>query len=166
MSYYLFRVPPQKEQAAAEILRRRGYDAFCPTEKRFLRRSRSRKKPGEREYVVLHGYVPVRFDTQPPWFDLFRMTLIKSVIVFDGRPRAISEDQMRRFLQAIGSALPDRFNKRRSFIKGDAATYTGHGFTEFPVRIEEVSGPLAKILLPLLGAEREVSVRLEELEAA
>lgn len=166
MSYYLFRVPPQKERAAAEILRRRGYDAFVPTERRFLRRSRSRSKPGSRDYVVLHGYVPVRFDGDPPWFSLFRLSLIHSVVVFDGRPRPISDDEMRRFMRALGASLPDRHNVRRSFVAGDRATYTGHGFSEYPVRIEEVSGHLAKILLPLLGAEREVSVRLEELEAA
>lgn len=166
--WYAFRVPPQKEFVAQTILTRRGFTAVVPSEVRFLRRSRSSRKTRERTSPLLHGYVLIPFEGEPQWHHLFNLGIIQSVVGFGGVPAQIRPDAIDAILKLSRIPVPHRssVNTRRSLAIGDCATLNGRGFQNYPVRVEEIKGEAAKVMLEMFGATREVFVSLSELEAA
>lgn len=166
MTYFAFRVPPQKEFATVEALKRRGFSAAVPFEVRFLRRHGRKRQKIERPYPLLIGYVIVDMQEPFPWGAIFRLDLIKSVVGFGGVPAPLNPEQTQRMIGLSGQQFPNRRNTRRSLAKGDLAYLNGHGYSEFPVKVEGIEGERAKVMLELFGTEREVMVRLETLRAA
>lgn len=170
--WFAVRVAPQKEFAAVAVLTRRGVRACVPYEVKFLRngkQARNKKKVAERAYPLLVGYVLIDVPC-PTWIGaVLRLThLVKSVVGFSGVPAILNESQVERMLAQSGQQIPNRqsVNTRRSLAKGDDATLNGHGFAAYPVRVEEIKGDRAMVLLEMFGTARLVAVRLQALAAA
>lgn len=169
MGWYAFRVSPQKEFAAVDVLRRRGVSATVPYEVRFLRSRQSKNKKVERSYPLLVGYVLA--DLPDPWAigHVMRLTdLVKSVVGFAGVPAILDGGQVDRMLRQSGQQIANvrSVNTRKSLAKGDEAILNGYGFAAYPVRVEEIKGARAMILIEMFGTSRQVAVRLDTLEAA
>lgn len=167
--WYAFRVSPQKEFAAVDVLKRRGVSATVPYEVKFLRSRQSNKKKVEKAYPLLVGYVLA--DLPGPWaiWEVMRLSdLVKSVVGFAGAPAVLNQCQVERMLKQSGQQIANvrSANTRRSLARGDQAILNGHGFAAYPVRVEEIKGARAMVLLEMFGTTRQVAVRLDNLEAA
>jgi transcription antitermination factor NusG len=169
MSWYAFRVAPQKEFATVDVLRRRGVNATVPFEVKFLRRHGSQKKKLEKAYPLLVGYVLADLPGPHSIYGVMNLSyLIKSVVGFNGMPAVLNEFQVDRMLKQSGQQIANRqsVNTRKSLAKGDDATLNGHGFASYPVRVEEIRGEKAMVLVEMFGTSRLVAVRLDTLAAA
>lgn len=167
--WYAFRVTPQKEFAAVDILTRRGVRATVPYEVKFLRRTQSRKKAVQKPYPLLVGYVLVDLARPENVAGVFVLShLVRSVVGFNGSPAVLDQCQVERMLKQSGTQIPNRrsVNTRKSLAKGDDAVLNGHGFAAYPVRVEEIKGERAMVLIEMFGTTRQVAVRLETLVAA
>lgn len=157
-AWYCFSTEPQREVASSLLLQRAGYRTAVPCEVKYVRKSRyGRRKP--RQIPILTSYILIHFDDEPVVWPLFnRFKFLKRVVTVDGRPAPITE--------AVLATLEERQSKnhRRSFGVGDNVTVFGD-YSGCEGRIEEISGDLARLDLPLLGAKRRVAVPLDWLEA-
>jgi transcription antitermination factor NusG len=169
MSWYAFRVTPQREFATVDVLRRRGVSATVPYEVRFLRKTQSRKKAVEKAYPLLVGYVLADLPGPHAIYGVMNLSyLIKSVVGFNGMPAVLNQCQVERMLKQSGQQIANRqsVNTRKSLAIGDDATLNGHGFAAYPVRVEAIKGEKAMVLIEMFGTARQVEVRLETLAAA
>jgi transcription antitermination factor NusG len=167
--WYAFRVTPQKEFATVDVLRRRGVNATVPYEVKFLRKTQSRKKAVEKAYPLLVGYVLADLPGPHAIYSVMNLSyLVKSVVGFSGVPAVLNECQVTRMLKQSGQQIANRqsVNTRKSLAKGDDATLNGHGFAAYPVRVEEIRGEKAMVLVEMFGTSRLVAVRLDTLAAA
>lgn len=162
MTYYAFRVSPQKERAAEEALRKRGFDPFVPVEKRFLRRMGKQRKKVERFYPLLIGYVLVPLSTPLHMRAIFSLDVIKSVVGFGGVPAPIKDSAITSLRHLHGSEIQDSRNNRASFSRGETVRITTGPFRDRDVVVEMIKGERARVLLGLL----ELDVKLDALEAA
>jgi len=167
--WYAFRVTPQKEFATVDVLKRRGVSATVPYEVKFLRRHGSQKKKLEKAYPLLVGYVLADLPGPHAIYPVMNLSyLIKSVVGFSGVPAVLDQCQVERMLKQSGQQIANvrSANTRRSLARGDQAILNGHGFAAYPVKVEEIKGARAMVLLEMFGTTRQVAVRLDTLEAA
>ena len=169
MAWFAFRVAPQKEFSAVDVLTRRGVRATVPFEVKFLRRTQSRKKAVQKPYPLLVGYVLADLPSADYVGDVMRLShLVKSVVGFNGFPASLNASQVERMLAQSGQQIPNRTstNTRKSLAAGDGAVLNGHGFAAYPVKVEAIKGERAMVLIEMFGTTRAVAVRLETLAAA
>jgi transcription antitermination factor NusG len=167
--WYAFRVTPQKEFATVDVLRRRGVNATVPFEVKFLRRHGSQKKKLEKAYPLLVGYVLADLPGPHSIYGVMNLSyLIKSVVGFNGMPAILNQCQVERMLAQSGQQIANRqsVNTRKSLAKGDMAFHASEAYQNHPVRVEELKGERAKIMVTLLGSEREVWTHISNLRAA
>lgn len=167
--WYAFRVTPQKEFATVDVLRRRGVSATVPYEVKYLRKTLTRKKAVAKAYPLLVGYVLADLPGPHAIYSVMNLSyLIKSVVGFSGVPAILNQCQVERMMAQSGQQIANRqsVNTRRSLAKGDDAILNGHGFAAYPVRVEEIKGARAMVLIEMFGTTRQVAVRLETLAAA
>lgn len=167
--WFAFRVQSQKEFAAVDILNRRGVSATVPYEVKFLRRHGSKKAKLEKAYPLLVGYVLADLPSETAIGPVMRLShLVKSVVGFNGMPAVLNQSQVERMLSQSGQQIPNRRspNMRKSLASGDDAVLNGHGFAAYPVRVEEIKGQKAMVLIEMFGTSRLVAVRLDTLRAA
>lgn len=161
LDWYALRVRPQEEKRVAARLRHFEVNVFLPTEESEpLPHGRLKGKRIER--VKLPGYV---FVTEcNPWQVLrdFRDRGVKGVLGFNGQVGRIPHDRLA--LYARQSAAP--LIHSRAIVAGRRAGLIAPGCEHVVVDVLDVKGGTAKVLMWLLGAKREVGVKLAHLMAA
>ena len=169
MSWYAFRVEPQKEFAAQEIVNRHGFRAVVPHEFRILRGRAAKRRAQTKIYPYVVGYVFVEIRHPPNWYQMFSMRCLKSVVGSGGQPTPIPQAGIDRLLRLTGQSTPhvlSRNTRRASFVPGDTVRIADGPFTGFEGRVETVHGAKARMVFEMLGAMRDVDVPLDTLEAA
>jgi len=164
--WFALRIPPQKEQAAHEILTSRGFTSFFAHEVREVARHRHRSKTRElKTFPLLHGYALAEHDGSPDWWHrILSLQVVKGVIGVGGRPLPIRRWAIDRLARRSGatrllpSPKPISAGQMARLLDGPFAGHTG--------RVVECRGAKARLLLGLLGSEREAEVEIRSLEAA
>lgn len=170
--WFCYRVAPQKEFALELALRSRGLNAYVPTEKRVLfRRQAGAKKQQEKLYPLLVGYIFVGFQDKSDWpVPIHRFDAIKSAVSCAGGAACFSDAAIQNLKDLASRSVAHTLSRptRRSFAAGEMVTVV-RGPARDPrhkVKIERIKGRKATLILQWLGAEREIDVPLEALEAA
>jgi transcription antitermination factor NusG len=166
MDWFAFRTAPRKELAVEDILRRRGLNAFCPTETKWRSTGRGRRMP--HDYPLLPRYIFA--GGADPW------AIVKSL---DGRgllgvltvadvPAPIPDEAIKRLARISGGLVPSKTTRvHRAFQPGAKVEITAGPFRGWIVPVDSIKGEIAKVLLPMFGgAVQEVPVKLDCLEAA
>ena len=169
MTWFAFRVQPQREFASQEIVNRHGFRAIVPYEWRVVRRVRHLKKRDSRIYPKMVGYLLVETLHPPNWYQMFSMHCLKSVVGFDGEPTPIPKAAIERLLKEQGEAMPHRLSRntrRASLMPGDTARVFAGPLQGFEGRVEDVRGSRARMLFAGAGAFENIEVPIENLEAA
>lgn len=163
--HYAFRVAPQKELAAVDILTRRGFSAFTPVETKWRRIAGTRRRTAK-DVPMMVGYVFVAFDRPEHWPQVFRFSMVKSVVGFGGRVAVLSEDQIAKLHDLSGRTVEHKLSydsRKSSFGAGDMVTVDRK---PMEVKIEEVRGKRARIIFELLGVRQDQWVPVHRLEKA
>jgi transcription antitermination factor NusG len=169
MIWFALRTAPQKEFTAQLLLDRRGFQTFVPVETKW-KRVGPRKQRVPHQYPMLVRYVFVSSDQQQfPWHDVLRVQSlpVTGVVTFDGQPAKIPQSAIEKLAKISGNSFRTKETKvHRSFVPGDQVEIVSGAFAGWSVPVESIKGPMAKVLIPMLGQTREVEVALEALEAA
>ncbi len=172
LDWYAFVTAPQKEYTCAHILRRRGIATFIPTETRWRstnRYTKSRNLKEEMAFPVVprHLFAGFPAGTMPPWYWLGDFPLILGVIGHKGRPHKANRAQFCKFapVYANGSlrAPPEQrhMRTREEFGVGDNVEILDGPFRDHQVRVIEINGNMATVVLQLFGTDRQVPMALE-----
>lgn len=171
MSFYAFRVPPQKERAADEILRKRGFASFYPFEVVTRRLSRhARHQTVERAAPIVHGMIWAEHDGSPDWWHrIHQIAIIGRPFGIAGRPRPFTTGEMDRMAQLSGRKIELERAKRLSkgaVVRVTSGIYAGRetvvtDFTEADKR------GLARLGITLIGKEIKLpAAQLEVIKEA
>jgi transcription antitermination factor NusG len=168
-TWYALCVPPQKEFAAQEILKRRGIATFCPFESVWRRTSRYTKEKELKHYPVMPRYVFAGFDAEPSWFHVFSIPLIRAVVGFDGQPAKIRD--MVKFISGFRNGLKrpeaERFMRtHREYGVGDIATVIDGPLAGRSVVVENIARGHAFFRMEMFGGEMVLNLPVGSLEAA
>ncbi len=153
----------QREKAAKAWLARHGVEAWYPVRYRYTKHGPRRQR---REWRIAPGYVFARFHGQPEWSTLFAhepgARWFRGVVGVGARPIAIRPDQM-----AAVAGMPQRLLDEERVMREEAARLArvdvgtsvrimDGAFEGFVVDVREVTGSMARLLLPLFGHDHEV----------
>jgi transcription antitermination factor NusG len=172
MSWYAFRLAPQKERRAHDLLTRTGFASIFPHEVMEVRRRRHKRyEIKQRIQPLLHSYAVVQHDGSPEFwhraFDLCWPFTDQRVLLYvvgtGGRPVAIPDDAIDR-LSRMRFYRPIR--KPKPILVGDKVTISAGPFIGHTARVEEIRNTRAMVLLSLFGRSTEAKVTLDQLEAA
>lgn len=166
MNWFALRVAPMKEFAIEQILQKRGVTAFCPTETKW-RRVGAKKKRTPVQRAMLPRYIMIRYPD--PWAIVRAMQDrgVCGVVCFAGVPAEIPEHSIAWLAKRSGAAVPTRHVPvHRAFAPGDRVEIVSGPFQGWCVELKEIKGEVGRVLLELFGTERQVPVRLDQLEAA
>lgn len=169
MIWYALKVAPMREFTAEAMLRRKGYDAFCPVEIKHRRPSRKTKRRVAYAYPMFVRYIFVGSKTGDlPWLQLLAERHVSGVIRSDGMPAAIADEKLRQIRENSGKVIPYKLakNPHKAFQVGERAKVKVGAFRGFEAKIEEVTGRRAKLLLSLFGRPVQTDVDMADLEAA
>lgn len=165
--WYIFTTAPQMELPSIAWLCRNGVeDAWCPTETRFRKVPRGRRKKVPYEAPVAPGYLFARFEHRPVWHVLRERSKgkITGVVSRDGIPLEIAEDaisQMKHVPARI-AAIKAREQERRRLKPGDEADIVAGPLEGWTVEVIRIHAGIAYFVAPLLG-EREIAVEAAKL---
>lgn len=191
-SWFVLTVVPGRERAAATAVRRAGAEVFLPGERRMVqenRRRRGQKRKTTRVYVSLPGYL---FVGMPAWLlnghgwnavldlDLVSGVIMHTRAVGDGPARVWVREPLRlspawrlgRWL--IGRedvAVLDAMAAQEWTLEvGDQVQAAHAAFVQHAGKIIELrttqGRAMARVLMTFFGAERVVSVPVDELVLA
>ncbi|MEL6257566.1 MAG: transcription termination/antitermination NusG family protein [Pseudomonadota bacterium] len=165
-SWFAFRVEPQKERLAAQMVRNGGVFATVPLAQKWRRKNRFQKKRQAVKYPVMSGYILARLEGETlfdmPWRTVFSPHLVKSVVGANDRPLELSAQQVDNFLlKERNGVFSDAtiFKNMRThgeFELGDLVEFTAQGFEGCKGRVVGLTEREARILAPFLGGEREI----------
>lgn len=167
MIWFAIRTAPQRELAVEAMLRRQGYDVFCPLETK-LRKSISKGRRVVREVTyplfVRYIFVGGKFS----WLHLMAERHVTGVVGFDGRPAPISDAEIRRLRAMSGTAVPHRHsvNPHRALRTGELAEITAGAFAGQVVKVDGLHGTKARIFVNLFGSIKSVEIDAANLVAA
>jgi len=179
LSWYALQVAANAEFAVAAQLERRDLVATVPERIEWRQVNRFTERKHKVTYSLLPRYVFIGFGLGAPTSYLDELialaalqrdlTLIHSVVGMDGQPRRLRAMAVALFLRDLGQVqAPDahRFMPtHREFGVGDDVVIASGPFEGNVVRVEEIAGDAARILIPLFGGQ-EVRVPLANLEKA
>ena len=155
------------------LLRRAGFQVFLPTKKVWRRKSKYSKEKQLVAYPLLVGWVFVGWPKgENRWLDLFRVSLVYEVAGIDGRPYLIPQSIMDDMFKRWGgrsTKAPERERFMRThheFKIGDRVRVVEGPFDGVLVRVVELRGPDARVVLKLLGGEQILQIHSMNLEAA
>ena len=165
-NWYLFGVRTNYERPVCRRLEEAGFTAAVPEVIRMIRR-RNRKAREQRTYPALKSYVLVGFlrGEPVPFRRVLDMPFVRGVVGFDTFAARLSSQQVYDFLSN------PRWDKRSvdSLIKDFEPDYTvndivrleGAGFDGVRGRVVRMDTRRASVVVPFLGAEREIEVPVE-----
>lgn len=169
LDWYALLVPPQKEFAAQDILKRLGIVSFCPFESLWRQKSRYTKEKELRHFPVMPRYVFAGFSDQPSWYDLFQLPIISSVVGLHGKPAPVlgMPEFIRRFRN--GLRRPDHekhMRTHREYAAGDLAVIVGSAMAGRVVHVTGIENGHAFFTVEMFGADMRLSLPAYKLEAA
>lgn len=169
LDWYALTVPPQKEFAAQEIMKRRGFTTFCPFESLWRRKSKYTNEKELRHFPLMPRYLFVGFDDHPSWFDVFQIPLIVSVVGLEGVPAKLGN--MQRFVSNFRNGLrrPDaerHMKTHREYKVGDTVLVVEGPLADRLVKVEDISHGHAFFKMEMFGTEYRLSLPVGKLEAA
>lgn len=173
MKWFAFNVPSQttmpvkedRQFGIVEILKRRGFAAHVPYEVKHYRRY-GQKNRSTLKYAALPSYCLMAFDGCPPWNELFDLACIRSVVKgAGGQPYIIPHANVQALFALAAKPVPTR-SLNKGFKSGDDALVRYGALAGHHVKVQSVRGERVRALLGLLGSEREVELKLGQLEAA
>ena len=163
MPYYVLKTAPTKEQEAARILQRIGYDVSLPVERHWRRSGKGQRKL--REIVLMSRYVFIQTD----YLNIYRvrnlccrngLPIITGYIArSDGQPYNLQGEIVQRLMALV---TPRSAEYHKSLKVGDEVK-TPQGVTG---RIVGTRGQQAEVMTEMLGKMHVVSVSFDKLEAA
>jgi transcription antitermination factor NusG len=163
----------KREFVIETLLRQRGFEVFLPTKKVWRRKSKYTKEKRLVSYPLLVGWVFVGWPmNQYRWGDLFRVNLVNDVAAVDGVPFMIPQSIMDDMFKRWGgprTQAPERERFMRThyeFNVGDKARVVEGPFDGQIIRVVDLRGAKAKVLLDFLGGEREIEIDTQLLEVA
>ena len=166
------------EHPVAAQLERTGLVVVVPIQRterainKFTRRKQWFEHPLLPRYVFVgfgHGVASDYDGEVRTFFAMQRdLTLVQAVVGMEGMPRRMNAQKVAAFIERSGvvvKALSVPADLRPG--QGDSATITSGPFEGNVVRVHEIRGAEARVLMPLFGnAEHEVSVPLANLSKA
>lgn len=167
LNWYAFRVEPQKELWAANLLRCKGLRVAVPCERVLRRRSKVARERTYRAKPLMPGSIWVCFEGAVNWHALFQHQFIKGVIGFGGIPARLDAEQVERMLsnQKAGvytdSLLWRKMRTRTEYRIGDTVEIDAPGMDALRGRVIDMTDSHAKVLLPFLGSEHAVEVPID-----
>lgn len=169
LDWYALLVPPQKEFAAQEVLRRFGVASFCPFESAWRQRSRYTREKELRHYPIMPRYVFAGFSSRPDWYLLFTLPIISSVVGIHGQPARVSglPDLIRRFRNGLRRPEHERHMRtHREYAAGDMAVIVDSAMAGRVVHVTSIENGHAFFTMEMFGAEMRLSLPADKLEAA
>lgn len=172
-AWYALRVTPQREYVAAFHLSQRGIETFVPTETRWRwanRYARSRKAKREVEFPVMPHYVFAGFAGPVPWLHVFETPFVHSVVGHSGQPWQLKGKDWDGFKAAhrngfLRAPVEQRFmQSHKEFGVGDTVNIMSGAFRLTVAQVTSITGPIAKVMLPLFNDMREVPIPVDALE--
>lgn len=178
-NWYAFRVTPQKEKAAHEALDRAGIRSLFVHERHEVRKTRHKRHDTTIiDRPLLTGYALAYCDDAKLdyWLQrVFSLTLyagpqrghvsiVRSVVGVNGKPYAIPSWAISHLMSLTG-ALPTQ-EKPKPITAGTSASLKVGPFAGHVVKVEAIRGQQARVLLGILGSTREITVRVDTMEAA
>jgi transcription antitermination factor NusG len=172
LDWYAFVTAPQKEYTCAHILRRKGIATFIPTETRWRstnRYTKSRKLKEEMAFPVVPRHLFAGFPQgeMPPWYWLGSFPLILGVIGKKGRPHPTDRKEFAQFAPVYSNgslrapAAERHMRTREEFGVGDNVEVLDGPFRDHQVKVIEINGNMATVVLQLFNTERELPMALE-----
>lgn len=181
LRWFALRTGPQEEQLAIRILRRQDLLVSLPVEERYRKENRYKKGKVAKQYPIMPGYILIGWGPGPiPWWSALRFRIIKGVISItpppskDDRypapiPSEIPHMQANRMLEKDVLTAPSFYKFQRTwgeYNPGDEVRVVAGAYEGWQTKVIAVSGREAKILLPLFGSDKEVTVPADHLEKA
>lgn len=165
-AWFVLVTRPQAEDRARDWLLAGGAsDAWFPVETYWRSIPRGKRRTVEAVRRVVPGYVFVRFSGFPQW-DLIRGSrFVASVVGIGGTPMPIRDDDMARMEMVPQrlAVLREAQRQARVIRAGDRVRIRDGGLEGWIVDVSEVTGNLARLLVPILG-HRLAGVPLDRLE--
>lgn len=172
LAWYILWVPPQKEFVAQTILSRYGLTTSVPVRREWRRFSRYTREKRLVDFPLVPRYVLTGFPGREiAWLSVLTLPVVSSVIGIDGAPYRVPRDQIAEHLRRYASGLEAPQEQRymvthKEFAVGDEVEITAGPFTGHRVPVKEIRGATAKAMMTLLGETREITIPLENLQAA
>jgi transcription termination/antitermination protein NusG len=152
------------------LARRAGFEVFLPVRKVWQSTDRFSKKKELVTYPLLAGWMFVGWSAfESRWHELMSLGVVVGVMGTGGRPIRISEADMFRLMRRWGGGVlsPEfqRYMRRgKEFDLGDSVQVVAGALAGQEVRVVDISGPSARVVVDLLGSKTEVQVRVDYLE--
>jgi len=172
INWYAILVSPQKEAAVQEILARKGILTYCPMDFRWRKRNKFAIDKDLLSFPMMPGWVFIGMNADAePWYHVYRLSLVRSVVGYEGCPFAIPTkamtDMVRKFRNGVVRPEEERFMRsNKEFKAGDIVRITGGPLRSFEARVIEIEGPVARVMFELFGISKPVPVSTELLEPA
>lgn len=170
--WYALLCPPSREFQAQKILRRHGLRVFVPIRREYRRRNIFNKEKETMEYTAIPRYLFTGFPPGIPlWFNLFNLPLIKGVVGLEKEPSRIPSEGMVRLITktAVGINAPAAQKYMRThheFAIGQTVEVIDGPFEGRKVPVVAIRGSKAAVMLQLFGAEQEIDIAMDYLQAA
>lgn len=183
LRWYALRTAPQKEQTTVRILRAQDLLVCVPTETRWRKRHHYDKSKTERRFVAMPGYVLIGWSGAGPipWWSALRFAVVKSVVGYRPpatkdepfphlRPLQLDTKTVGRMLEKDLLTAPSFYRFQRTwgeYNPNDRVRVVAGPFEGFESKVVAVSSEgEARIMIDILGAQREVVVPAEYIEKA
>lgn len=140
--WHALRVAPGKEKQAAELIKRKGCDAFYPTTTK-VRHHRGKRI--EREWPIVSQLIYGKFHRQPLWHNFKSRRVITGVMCLRSMPIVLPEQVMRalRGLPTVQEELEAQRAELMRLRPGDKARITQGPLSGYMVNITSVKGGVA-----------------------
>lgn len=167
--WFAFTTPPLKEPNAKAWFEHHGIECWYPSETRWRRIPRGRKKKAPYEARLVPRYIFARFTGKPQWDVLQSSRWISGVIGIEGRPMPIRDttlSQMAHVPAAIAKMRAEAEEAAR-VRAGDRVEIKDGSMQGWVVDVVDVHKGMARLLIGILGGhEATISVdRLVRLQA-
>ena len=160
-TWYALKCERQKEKLAARILRASGYEASAVVRVELRRRTGRCKTRQPTEIVKAPGYVFAVLPSDDELWKLRRFHLIHGYIACNGRPAHFDARKLERFLRYERPEFADheRFMRtRQTFGVGDVVTALEGPLADHDLKVIDLQGREARVLVKLFGRELDVLV--------
>jgi transcription antitermination factor NusG len=168
--YYVFRTPPQREIHCTHLLRQYGLDVICLMRPEFKRAHRKHKVASVPKRVPMPALRPYIFIDMAPRMAWQRLHLcpveVRPVGINGKPPKPLSASGI-AYITDPGLGLwrdteaPKSFSSDSTgpaYAIDDLVMIYGCGFDGLKGKVVDITGSEAKVLLPLFGSDREVSI--------
>lgn len=180
--WFAFRTQAQREATAHDALTTAGITSLFPHEVREVRPFRHRHKPAKTKTVrrpLLVGYALCRYNGGEPldyWFSRIfglvmyggpqrgHVQIVRSVVGINGQPMPIPQHAVEHLTALCG--IKQELPQTKPIKAGEPAKLKLGPFAGHTVKVETVRGEQARVLLGILGSTREITVRVDAMEAA